>query len=234
MRIDKFISNLWFGSRKEVSRYIKDWIIKVNDEIIFDKDYEIKFWDIVNIGEEKVEYKEFVYVVLNKPSWYVSSKREEGWHYSYLDLIYNCPYYMVIDIVWRLDFDTTGLVFLTNDWDLTHKIIHPKKDIFKKYYVKSENPLSDKDINKLEKGVKIDDFITKPSIVEIISENEIYLSISEWKFHQIKKMLEAVWNKVVELKRVSIATLELWNLKIWEWRYLTDDEVDNLKDILNK
>lgn len=234
MRIDKFIGNLWYGSRKQVSKYIKDEIIAVNGELIFDKDYEIKFWDIVHIGEEEVEYKEFVYVVLNKPSWYVSSKKPEWPHYSYMDLMYSCPYGKIIDIVGRLDFDTTGLLFLTNDGELTHKIIHPKKDIFKTYYVKALNSFSEKDIARLESGVKIDDWITKEAKVEIITNNEIYLSISEWKFHQIKKMLQAINNEVIALKRVSIANLELWNLEEWTWRYLSDDEIENLKSVLTK
>lgn len=234
MRLDKFVANLWYGSRKQIAKYVKDEVIAVNWETVYDKDFEVHFWDIVNIWEEDIEYKEFIYVMLNKSSWYISSKKAEWGHKSYLDLMTSCPYSKVIDIVWRLDFDTTGLVFLTNDGALTHKVIQPKKDIFKKYYVKSDLCLTDKDITKLEKWVKIDDFITKPAIVEIISEKELFLSISEWKFHQVKKMLEAVWNNVMELKRVSIANLELWDLKLWEWRYLTDDEVNQLKEEIGK
>ncbi|MDD5770362.1 MAG: pseudouridine synthase [Candidatus Gracilibacteria bacterium] len=233
MRLDKFISNLGYGSRKQVAKYIWDEIISVNSEVIFQKDFEIKFGDIVSIGEENIEYKEFIYVILNKPTGYVSSKKPEGGHYSYIDLLHNCPYSEIIDIVGRLDFDTTGLLFLTNDGNLTHKIIHPKKDIFKKYYVLAEKSLNEKDIKKLENGVKIDDFITKPSIVEIISETEIYLSISEGKFHQVKKMLEAVGNKVLSLKRFAIANLELGDLKIGEWRYLKNEEINLLKNKLN-
>ena len=93
--------------------------------------------------------------------------------------MHSCPYGKIIDIVGRLDFDTTGLLFLTNDGELTHKVIHPKKDIFKKYYVKTLNSLTEKDIARLENGVKIDDFITKEAKVEIIGNNEIFLSISE-------------------------------------------------------
>lgn len=232
MRLDKFISNLGYASRKQVAKYIKDWFIWVNALDIYDKDYEIEFWDIVNIWEEDVEFKEFVYVILNKKSGYVSSRKAEWNHDSYLELIKDCPYSNIIDIVWRLDFDTTWLVFLTNNWDLTHKIINPKKDIFKKYYVKAKNPLSVKDIEKLTNGVKIDDFITKPAIVEKLSENEIYLSISEGKFHQIKKMLVAVWNEVEVLHRQSIASIDIWDLELGKWRYLREDEVNNLMQSL--
>lgn len=228
MRIDKFISNLGYASRKQIAKYIKDWHIGVNSETIYEKEYQIKFWDIISIWEESVEFREFIYLILNKKSWFVSSKKPEWAHPSYLDMINDCPYSNVIDIVWRLDYDTTWLLFLTNNWDLTHKIIHPKKDIFKKYKVTSKNPLIQKDIQKLETWVKIDDFITKPSKVEMISENEFYLSISEWKFHQIKKMLEAINNEVTSLHRVSIWSLELGDLEIWKWRYLGDEEVKKL------
>ena len=232
MRLDKFISNLGYASRKQVAKYIKDGYIWVNAVEIFDKDFEIEFGDIINIWEEDIEFKEFIYVILNKKSGYVSSKKPEWAHPTYLDLMTTCPYSQIIDIVWRLDFDTTWLVLLTNNWELTHKIINPKKDIFKKYYVKAKNPLSAKDIEKLTNWVKIDDFITKPAIVEKLSENEIYLSISEGKFHQIKKMLVAIWNEVEVLHRQSIATIDLWDLELGEWRYLSEDEVNKLTQSL--
>ncbi len=228
MRLDKFISNLWYWSRKQVSDYIKKEYIAVNDETIYEKDFEVKFWDIISIWEDDIEYKEFVYVILNKPIWYISSKKSEWWHQSYLELLQDCPYSQIIDIVWRLDFDTSGLLLLTNNWEITHKIISPKKEIFKKYYVVWEKNLSEKDIQKLQNWVKIDDTISKPAKVEIIDENKIFLSISEWRFHQIKKMFEAVWNKVIELKRVSIGWLELWDLELWKWKYLDEEDVKKL------
>lgn len=228
MRIDKFISNLWYWSRKQVSDFIKKQYIAVNDEMVYEKDFEIHFWDIVSIWEDIIEYKEFVYVMLHKPIWYISSKKAEWWHHSYLDLLDNCPYGQIIDIVGRLDFDTSWLLLLTNNGELTHKIITPKKEIFKKYYVVWEKNLSEKDIQKLQNWVKIDDTISKPAKVEIIDENKIYLSISEWRFHQIKKMFETIGNTVIELKRVSIGGLELWNLELWKWKYLDDEEVKKL------
>lgn len=233
MRLDKFIWNLGYWSRKQVHDHIKSWYISVNHEVTYEKDLKINFWDIISVWNEDIEYKEFVYVVLNKPNWYVSSKKDEASHKSYLELLKNCPYSEIINIVWRLDFDTTWLLFLTNDWDLTHKIISPKKDIFKKYLVGLEKEIDDKDIKKLENWVKVDlgekdSYISKPAIVEKIWEKEIFLSISEWKFHQVKNMLEAVWNKVISLKRVSIWVLELGDLEMGEWRYLSEEEVEKI------
>jgi len=228
MRLDKFISNLWYGSRKHIANFIKDGYILVNNEIIYDKDFNINFWDIITIWNENINYKEFIYIILHKPSGYVSSPKDEWWHKSYLHLIKDCPYSDIINIVWRLDVDTEWLLLLTNDWSLIHKIISPKKDIYKKYFVRTEKNLTQKDIEKLKSWVKIDDFITKPALVEYINDNEIFLSISEWKFHQIKKMLETIWNKVIYLKRFNIWKLELQNLEIWKWRYLNDTEINNL------
>lgn len=228
MRLDKFIANLWYGSRTQVNRFIKDDYIGVNGETVNNKDFEIKFWDIVNIGDEDVEYKEFVYVLLNKPVNYVSSKKNDWGHLSYLELLQNCPYSQIINIVGRLDIDTSGLMLLTNNGELTHKIIHPKRDIYKKYLVTAQKAVSDYELNKLEIWVKIDDFVTKPALVERISEKQFYLSISEWKFHQIKKMLEAIANQVVNLQRIEIGNLWLWDLGLWDWRYLSDEEIASL------
>ena len=229
MRLDKYIANLWYWSRREVLNYIKNWDIIVNDTLVTQKDAKINFWDKIQVWDYwTFEYQEFIYIMLNKPTDYVSSKKDDWWHISYLNLLDDCVYWNIINIVWRLDFDTTGLLFLTNDWELTHNIIHPKKEIFKKYKVTSKNTLSKEDIKKLETWVKIDDFITKPAFVEIIDENNIYLSICEGKFHQIKKMLEAVDNEVIALHRQSIWWLDLWILDVGSWKYLTKDEIDKI------
>lgn len=230
MRLDKFIANLWYGSRTQVNRFIKDDYIGVNGETVNNKDFEIKFWDIVHIGDEDVEYKEFVYVLLNKPVNYVSSKKNDWGHLSYLELLQNCPYSQIINIVGRLDIDTSGLMLLTNNGELTHKIISPKKDVFKKYKVTAQKAVSDFELKKLELWVKIDDFVTKPAKAERITQNQFYLSISEWKFHQIKKMLEAIANQVVNLQRIEIGNLSLWDLGLWDWRYLSDEEIASLEE----
>ncbi|MDD5213582.1 MAG: pseudouridine synthase [Candidatus Gracilibacteria bacterium] len=220
IRIDKYLSNLGYGSRKDVVKLIKDGLVEVNDNLVISPDYKIEWGDDLRIGEEEFEAKEFVYIALHKPADYLSSNKPEAKYQSYRSLLDDCPYVNLLSPVGRLDVDTEGLLLLTNDGDFTHKLISPKKDIYKKYYVKIEKALNKKDIEKLENGLKIDEFITKPAILETISDDEIYLSISEGKFHQIKKMLEAVDNKVVYLKRVSIGEYELGDLKLGEWKYL--------------
>lgn len=228
MRIDKYLSNLGFWSRKEILKTIKERWVYINDIICKKWEEKITFWDKISINWQEIIYKEFVYVILNKPQNYISSNKDEAHYKSYRELLSDCPYVNLLEIVGRLDVDTTWLLLLTNNWDLIHKLIHPKKDIFKTYYVKSSDEISEKDIKKLENWVKIDDFITKPAKVKIVSGNEIELSISEWKFHQIKKMFFAINNEVVELHRISIWKIELWNLEIWKWRYLDDEEIEIL------
>lgn len=228
MRIDKYLSNLGFWSRKEILKTIKEKWVYINDTICKKWEEKIVFWDKISINWLEIIYKEFVYVILNKPQNYVSSNKDEAHYKSYRELLSDCPYVNQLEIVGRLDVDTTWLLLLTNNWELIHKLIHPKKDIFKTYYVKSFDEISEKDIKKLENWVKIDDFITKPAKVKIVSGNEIELSISEWKFHQIKKMFFAINNEVVELHRINIWKIELWNLEIWKWRYLDDEEIEIL------
>lgn len=228
MRIDKYLSNLGYGSRKEITKAIKDGYISLNHTPIFQSDLHIHFWDMISFWEHTIEYKETLFVMLHKPTWYISSKKPEWWHPSYLDLLENCPYAEIIDIVGRLDFDTSGLLLLTNDGALTHQIISPKKEIFKKYLVTWKNEITDHDLTKLESGVKIDDTISKPAKVERISDKSIFLSISEGKFHQVKKMFQAIGNEVENLHRSAIWWLELDNLPLGEWRYIEEEEIQKI------
>lgn len=229
-RIDKFISNLGYWSRKDVVKYVKDGIIALNGEIIDKPNVKVDFWDMVEIWEEEIEVMDKVYVLLNKDKWYVSSRKEEWGHLSYLELVEDCPYANLLNPVWRLDHDTTGLLILTNDGDLVHRLTSPKKDIYKTYKVIIESPLSDKNIKDLENWVKInvekEAYITKPSVVNVIDDKTIELSITEGKFHQVKKMLEAISNKVLELHRISIWDFKLDDsLEVWDWRYISEDEI---------
>ncbi len=227
-RIDKYLSNLWLISRKDINKVLKNNLLFVNDLLVKDKDFKVNFWDIITFWEQKIEVLEYIYILLNKPTWYVSSQVDEWWHKSFKYLLENCVYKDLLHVVWRLDFDTTWFLLLTNNWDFTHSIINPKKDIFKKYLVTSALDISKEDINKLISWVLVDWEITKKAKVEVIEKNQIYLSISQGKFHQVKKMLKAIDNEVISLKRVAIWELELWDLKEWDWKYLNQSEIKKL------
>jgi len=232
-RLDKFISNLWYWSRKQIKKLLKDEYILVNQELILDWQTKINFWDIITIWEEEIIYKEKMYLILNKPAWYITSNKAEAQYKSYLELLVDYPYANLVNPVWRLDADSTWLLFLTNDWELTHSLISPKKEVFKKYEVTLESDLTEKEEEKIKSWVTIDKdtpkkYTTKPAKLEKIQDKKYYISISEGKFHQVKKMFEEVNNKVLSLHRVSIWNLELWDLKSWEFRELSQDEISNI------
>ena len=251
MRLDKFLANSGIGTRKEVKDILKNRKISVND--IFVKDGKIQIdekKDIVKYENKIVNYKPFVYIMMNKSAGVISAT-EDNHHKTVIDLLND--EYRTYDIfpVGRLDIDTEGLLLLTNDGVLSHNLLSPKKHVDKKYYVKIANPLSEDDIKMLENGIKLEEnFVTKKAKVEIIcngsekesknsdfdenknnkNENLVYITISEGKFHQVKRMFKAVNNEVLYLKRVKMGSLSLdEKLKLGEYRELTEEELNNLK-----
>ncbi|WP_026747662.1 pseudouridine synthase [Leptotrichia trevisanii] len=251
MRLDKFLANSGIGTRKEVKDILKNRKISVND--VFVKDGKIQIdekKDIVKYENKIVNYKPFVYIMMNKPAGVISAT-EDNHHKTVIDLLND--EYRTYDIfpVGRLDIDTEGLLLLTNDGVLSHNLLSPKKHVDKKYYVKIANPLSEDDIKMLENGIKLEEnFVTKKAKVEIIcngsekesknsdfdenknnkNENLVYITISEGKFHQVKRMFKAVNNEVLYLKRVKMGNLLLdEKLELGEYRELTEEELNNLK-----
>ncbi|BBM53053.1 pseudouridine synthase [Leptotrichia trevisanii] len=251
MRLDKFLANSGIGTRKEVKDILKNRKISVND--IFVKDGKIQIdekKDIVKYENKIVNYKPFVYIMMNKPAGVISAT-EDNHHKTVIDLLND--EYRTYDIfpVGRLDIDTEGLLLLTNDGVLSHNLLSPKKHVDKKYYVKIANPLSEDDIKMLENGIKLEEnFVTKKAKVEIIcngsekesknsdfdenknnkNENLVYITISEGKFHQVKRMFKAVNNEVLYLKRVKMGNLLLdEKLELGEYRELIEEELNNLK-----
>lgn len=170
-----------------------------------------------------IQCKEYVSILLYKPKWYVCSDIDEWWHKSYNTLLRDCPYWKTLHVAWRLDQDTTWLVLCTSDGDLNHRVISPKHKLIKTYIVRCDLEITEDMIEKLEHGVKLDDwYVTLPAQVNRAnnSDREILLKIVEGKYHQVKRMLEAVWNKVTALHRSAIGDWDLFGLKEWEWRYL--------------
>ncbi|MBF0913606.1 rRNA pseudouridine synthase, partial [Candidatus Gracilibacteria bacterium] len=218
MRIDKFLANLGLITRKYAKKIFKLGNIFINGEAIFNESQKINFGDEISFFDEIFNYKENYFLILNKPVDFVSSRVSEGGYPSVYDVIFDYPYQNLIEIVGRLDVDTTGLLLFTNNGKIIHKLINPKKNIFKKYLVKISKNLSEKDIEKLETGVIIDgNYRTKPAKVNILGEKKIELLIQEGKFHQIKKMLLAVENEVLELHRTQIGEIKIGNLEIGKY-----------------
>ena len=229
MRLDKFLANSGIGSRKEVKELIKQGLVFVNDERIKNSDKNIdEIKDIIKIRDKCIEYRKYVYIMLNKPQNVISAT-EDNKHKTVIDLIKGYDTYNIFP-VGRLDIDTEGLLLLTNDGKLSHNLLSPKKHVEKEYFVKLKENINDIDINKVENNIELEDgYICKKAKIKRLLKNELNISITEGKFHQVKRMFKAVGNEVIFLKRVRIANILLdKNLKSGEYRELTEDELKGL------
>ncbi len=229
MRLDRFLCELNIGTRSQVKELIKKGNVSVNGVIITKSDTNInETSDEVLFKGEKLRYREYVYIIINKPDGVVTATRDKNLP-TVMDLIKPLP---VRDMspVGRLDRDTTGLLLITNDGELSHRLLSPKYHVDKTYLVTCEHSLTENDINRLCEGVDIgDDEPTLPARVKTSNGTDIFLTIHEGRFHQVKRMLEAVDNKVTKLKRVSFGPLDLpGDLKEGEWRELTEDEIQKI------
>lgn len=235
LRIDKILSNLGYGSRAEIKVYCKKGLVKINDKVISNPGTQVDTdIDKIEFNNELVRYREFVYIMMNKPDGYLSAtfdKRDP----IVLDLI--DPSYLTFEPfpVGRLDKDTEGLLVLTNDGQLAHRVLSPKKHVPKTYYAKIDGMVTEEDVKAFEKGVTLDDgYETMPSQLKILKSgeiSEIELTIHEGKFHQVKRMFESVGKKVVYLKRLSMGKLILdETLDLGEYRELTDEEVKLIEE----
>lgn len=230
MRLDKFLAHSNIGTRKEVKKIIRSGRIKVNDKIIKNDDYKInEDKDSIYLDGELISYQQFYYVMLNKPQGYVSATIDDRYP-TVLDCIYE-DYAFDLFPVGRLDIDTEGLLLLTNDGGLAHDLLSPKKHVDKVYYVELEKTYSQKDIEKLEKGIAInDEEVCKEAKVDRIDESRMFLTIQEGKFHQVKRMMHAIENEVTFLKRVQMGSLKLdETLSVGEYRELSEEEITLLK-----
>lgn len=228
MRLNKYISNSGYTSRRKADDLIFQGKVMVGDKIIKDPAYRVNKTDIIKVNNVEIHLEEKIYYLLNKPVGYMSSLADPNYDKFVVDLI---PTDKRIYPVGRLDIDSSGLLILTNDGELTNKLTHPSNRIEKKYYLRLEKPLSKNDVEMLENGVKIDNKMPAKGLVEYISNNEYYISISEGRNRQIRKMIDAVGNSVIDLCRVKIGSLNLGNLKAGSYRKLTEEEVIRLKEL---
>lgn len=235
-RLDKILSSMGYGSRKEVKQYVKDGLVTVNGKLVKNaKEKANPYEDEIVIDGELVEYREFIYIMLNKPQGFVSST-DDYVSRTVLELIdYD---YLIFEPfpAGRLDKDTEGLLFLTNDGKLAHKILTPKNEVPKTYYAEVDGRVLDEHIEEFKKGVTLDDdYETMPAELEILESDDISkikLTIMEGKYHQVKRMFESIGMEVVYLKRLTMGPLVLdEDLELGEYRELTDDELRALEEI---
>ncbi len=235
-RIDKILGNSGYGSRKDIKKYCRDGLIKIDGKIIKDSSLHVDPENSqISVGDEIVNYREFVYIMMNKPQGIISAT-EDLKYKTVVDLLDKEYEPFAVFPVGRLDKDTEGLLLLTNDGQLAHKLLSPKKEVSKTYYAKVEGRVTADDIDKFKKGVFIDeDYRTLPAELKILKPgriSDIELTIYEGKFHQVKRMFETVDKKVIYLKRISMGTLELDNsLELGDYRELTEVELEQLKNL---
>ena len=229
MRLDKYISNQTPLSRSEAVKAIRSGRVSVDGAAVREAKTQINEKShSISLDGNEINFKENVYLMLNKPVDYISSTEDRN-HQTVLELIpddYACRNPFPCG---RLDIDTTGLVILTDDGPWGHNITSPKKKCFKTYIVDSLRNLSEEEIVKLQEGLFIagDDKMTKPAKVKILDDCKYELQISEGRFHQVKRMFEAIGNKVLKLHRKAIGAIHLdAELEEGQFRELTDDEVE--------
>lgn len=229
MRINKYLSESGVASRRGADELIKDGVVKINGRIAAIGD-EVSVGDIVSVNGKNVSaVKSYDYYIMNKPKGYICSVKDEKGRKTVMDLL---PKDKRLFPVGRLDYDTEGLLIITNDGDLTFKLTHPKNEVPKTYLVKTENKISEEDVAKLRSGVYIDGVKTKKCNVRFIEKTEkgakLHITITEGRNRQIRKMIEAVGNSVEFLKRIKIGDLTLSGLNRGEYRKLSPREIDYL------
>lgn len=217
MRLDRFLSNAGIGSRKEVKYIIKEKRVMVDNEIVVDPSYEVKENQKVYLDGKEISPYHNVYIVMNKPAGFTSSKSE--FERNVFEFI-NHPYLKKLHIVGRLDKDVEGLLIITNDGEFTHKIISPKSKIEKEYIVEVEGILKKEMIELAEKGIELKNG-TKfaPAKIKLINEGVISIVITEGKFHEVKLITSFIGLKYKKIKRIRIGKLKLsdFNLLPGEW-----------------
>lgn len=232
MRIDKLLANMGYGSRKDVKILLKQGVVRIDDQPVKDAKRQINLeTERVTVQGEVVEYKPFVYLMMNKPAGVVSAT-EDKVESTVIDLI--DPSYAHYDLfpVGRLDKDTTGLLLLTNDGAFNHALMSPRKHVDKVYIAEVDGEMTADDIRHFAEGVELEDgYTTKPARLELLSKSgrrsTIRLTLSEGKYHQVKRMVAAVGKHVERLERVQIGALELDPmLEPGAYRELSEEEID--------
>ena len=231
IRLDKLLAHSGYGSRKEVKELIRKGQVSVNEVVIKDDDFKVdEVNDEVIVEGIIVDYQKFIYIMMNKPDGVLSATYDPK-DPIILDLIEDVPTRGLFP-VGRLDKDSEGLLLITNDGKLAHELLSPKKHVDKVYYIEYSGEL-DKDVEfKFKDGITLEDgYKCLPAKIELLGDNKAYVTISEGKFHQVKRMINMCNGEVTYLKRVKFGPLDLdESLKEGEYRFLSNLELDRLKN----
>lgn len=235
MRLDKALANQGFGSRKVVKKFIRKGLVAVNEETVKDSSMKVNpEIDQITVNGQLLKYRKYIYLMLNKPIGVVSATRDPV-EKVVIDLL--DPEYQKFSLfpAGRLDKDTEGLILLTNDGDLSHRLLSPKNEVEKVYEAKIRGQVTEDDVEQFQNGIELKDgYVTKSANLEILNSSHlshVKITIKEGKYHQIRRMFAALGKKVVELKRLQLGPLKLDPLlKQGEYRELTENEIMQLRE----
>lgn len=234
MRLDKCLADCGLGTRSEVKSLLKAKRITVNGKVVTNGKVQVNpETDEILFDGEKIQYEEFVYIMMNKPKGVVSAT-EDNLHKTVLDLIDPLYFKKGVFPVGRLDIDTHGLLLLTNDGELAHRLLSPKKHVTKIYQARVEGVMTEEDAVAFEKGIVLSDGTEcMPARLDILSttqdESIVQIHLKEGKFHQVKRMVKACGKTVVDLQRLTMGPLKFdESLALGESRPLTEEELESL------
>ena len=234
MRLNKYIAQAGIASRRKADELTKNGNVKVNGQVVTEMGYDVMPDDRVEVnGRVVVPAETFVYYMMNKPKGFITSMKDDKDRPTVMDLMTDVP--VRVFPVGRLDYNTTGLLLLTNDGDLANKLAHPEHEVGKTYRAKVAGVVSKKRLAMLRRGVDIGGFVTSPAEVHVVKQTEksaiIELTIHEGKNRQVRRMCKAVGCPVKELQRIAIGELYLARLKEGHYRKLKKEEIDYLKNL---
>lgn len=235
MRIQKFMAKCGVASRRKSEELIRQGLVEVNGQVITEPGLKIDpDKDLVKVNNKKIKLEsKKVYIMLNKPLGYVTSLKDEKNRRGVTDLIDGVR--ERIYPVGRLDIDTTGLLLLTNDGDLTYRLTHPSNEVVKRYIAVVEGVPNKRELESFRQGLLIDGKKTAKAYIKILrsfeDESILDIRIHEGRNRQVRKMCEAINHPVKKLKRVAIGELELGDLHVGNWRFLTEEEIAYLKSL---
>ena len=231
MRINKYIALCGVASRRKAEELILAGKVKVNDNIVKELSYQVdEENDVVKVDDKIIkEENKLVYILLNKPEGYITTVKDQFDRESVLDLVTDIK--ERVYPIGRLDYETSGLLLLTNDGDLTYKLTHPKHEVDKTYVARVKGKLTPDEIKMFKSGLKIEDYVTAPAKLKVIRYDEktnvslLEIKIHEGKNRQVRKMCKAINHPVLRLKRTAMGKIRIGECEIGKYRYLTDDEV---------
>ena len=233
VRLQKYIAMSGIASRRAAEGMIEEGRVKVNGKKVTEQGTKVETGrDTVTVDGKPVEIKDKkYYIMLNKPAGYVSTAKDQFDRPTVVDIVKEEVGTRIFP-VGRLDYETEGLLLMTNDGDFTYKITHPKFQKDKTYIAVINGGIAIPDLNRLRKGVKVEDYTTSPAQVEIMDavggKTAIKITIHEGRNRQVRKMFDALGYTVIALKRIKIGELELGNLPVGRWRHLTSHEINCL------